>query len=490
MLDISILGQLTADSCEALTGRPDAARLLRSLGTAHVFLVALDDARTRFRYHHLVREVLRAELRTRDPLREQELQVRMAEWFEAENHTQSAIQRYVAARRADRALVLIEKRVVPGFLSDPVLPAPLDLSTINPAMLVEAPDQLLAVAAHLLLSGNTSGGGRYLDMLERAGPTMDSRLRGRFMAVQSLRHALIGDADRAVRASLSARSVQERTQQVDEWNVAVPMILLSAYTWLEDFAAVDLEAATALAVPHVSEPVKLVAVPGARALALFESGRLNLASDWARSAETKAQRLGFQRHFFALPYLLTLAGLALERRDPDMADDLTEQAMTIAEHRRPAFEFLVLLDRARVAAARGHIRQALVIVDAARPVLAGAKSVLLRRADELEAAIRQSVGDLRTAADLAARLPPASRQQMLARIALSGGAHDTAAEHLRSVSLADLTPRRALVHQLLVAAGAIERADSTALGLVGGILKTARAEGYLNTVVTTAHSSD
>jgi DNA-binding CsgD family transcriptional regulator len=43
-----------------------------------------------------------------------------------------------------------------------------------------------------------------------------------------------------------------------------------------------------------------------------------------------------------------------------------------------------------------------------------------------------------------------------------------------------------VVHQLLVAAGAIERADSTALGLVGGILKTARAEGFLNTVVTTA----
>src|SRR5215469_9767107 len=91
MLDISILGQLTADSCAALTGRPEAARLLRSLGNAHVFLVALDGARTRFRYHHLVREVLRAELRARDPLREQELQVRMAEWFDAANHTQSAI---------------------------------------------------------------------------------------------------------------------------------------------------------------------------------------------------------------------------------------------------------------------------------------------------------------------------------------------------------------------------------------------------------------
>src|SRR5215472_19326984 len=100
--------------------------------------------------------------------------------------------------------------------------------------------------------------------------------------------------------------------------------------------------------------------------AVDPSEGLNLAGDWARAAETKAQQLGFQRHFFALDYLRTLAGLALERRDLDAADDLTEQAMTIAEHRRPAVEFLVLLDRAEVAVARGHLRQALATVDAAR----------------------------------------------------------------------------------------------------------------------------
>jgi LuxR family maltose regulon positive regulatory protein len=340
----------------------------------------------------------------------------------------------------------------------------------------------------MLLSGDAIRGARCLDMLEREGPTMpsQSRLRGRFMALQALRHALIGDADRAVSASLAARSIQERTQEVDEWNVAVPLILLRAYTWLEDFEAVEREAASALAATHVSEPVKLVAVPGARASAWFESGRLNLAGDWARAAEAKAQRLGFQRHFFALDYLRTLAGLALERRDLDAADDLTEQAMTIAEHRRPAVEFLVLVDRAQVAFARGHLRQALATVDAARRVLAEAKSVLLARADDLEATIRQSAGDLRMAADLAARLPRASRQLMLAKIALATGAHDSAAEHLRSLSLADLTPRRALVHQILVAATAIECADPTALGVVGGVVTTARAEGYLNTVITTA----
>ena len=71
MLDTSILGELTADTCAAVTTRADAAALLRSIDAAHLFLVALDDERTRFRYHRLVREMLRAELRIRDRALEQ-----------------------------------------------------------------------------------------------------------------------------------------------------------------------------------------------------------------------------------------------------------------------------------------------------------------------------------------------------------------------------------------------------------------------------------
>ena len=66
MLDTSVLGELTADACAAVTGRQDAAAMLHGIDAANLFLVALDDDRTSFRYHHLVRQVLRAELRARD----------------------------------------------------------------------------------------------------------------------------------------------------------------------------------------------------------------------------------------------------------------------------------------------------------------------------------------------------------------------------------------------------------------------------------------
>jgi LuxR family maltose regulon positive regulatory protein len=242
MLDTSILGELTADTCAAVTGRPDAEALLRAIGTAQLFLVPLDDEQASFRYHHLVRQLLRAELHARDPTREQEFQLRAADWFEAAGDTRRAARHFLAARQADRALALLEDRVVPDFLADPATPPPLDVTMIDASVLARAPDRLLTVAADLLLSGDTGRGGQYLDLLDRVQPPIsrESRLGVRFLAFQSVRHALIGQADQAVSAALAVRSVKEQMQLTDEWNVAAPMILPTAYTWLEDFPAVEL----------------------------------------------------------------------------------------------------------------------------------------------------------------------------------------------------------------------------------------------------------
>ena len=59
MLDTCVLCELTADACAAVSGRRDAAALLHGLDAANLFLVALDEERTSFRYHHLVHQILR-----------------------------------------------------------------------------------------------------------------------------------------------------------------------------------------------------------------------------------------------------------------------------------------------------------------------------------------------------------------------------------------------------------------------------------------------
>ena len=488
MLDTSVLGDLTADACAAVAGRQDASTLLRSIDAASLFLVALDDERTSFRYHHLVRQVLRAELRARDHAREQALQLRAAEWFESTGDTRHASRHFLAARQVDRALALLKDRIVAGFMRDPALPAPLDLSMIDPSLLADAPGRLLALAGDLLLSGDTARGGEYLDLLERAQPPVppESQLAGRFAAMRSMRYALTGQLTETMHEALAARAIQKRTQLTDQWVASLPVILLRAYALLEDYEAVEREAAGALTAPELPEPVKLVQVPGARALAWFEGGHLAQADDAARTADAAARRLGFSQHFFAVDHLRALAGLALERRDLDAAEELAEQALSISEHGRAIFEFLALLDRAAIWAARGHVRDALATVEAARLVLAGPGPMLLARADEMEALLRLSLGDLHSAGDLASGLPAARCGLLVARIALASGDHHAARKYLQAAPLADLTPRRTLVRQILLAAAAIDRGDPAAPAIVGGVLGVARRDGFLNTVVTTA----
>ena len=489
MLDTSILeGVLTGDACAAVTGRQDAEAMLRVIDDAHLFLVALDEERSSFRYHHLVRQVLRVELRARDRAREQALQLRAAEWFEAIGNTRRAAHHYMAAQQSDRALALLQDRVVPDFLHVPTVPEPLVLRMVDPSPLAEAPERLLGLAADLLLSGETARGGEYLDLLEHAGKfPADSKLAARFAAFQSFRYGVAGQLEEAVRSALAARAIQERTRLTDEWNAVVPLTLIRVYNCLDDFPAAEREAAAALAAPDITEPVKLVMVPGSRALAWFESGRLAEAADTARAADANARRLGFSQHFFAVDHLRALSGLALERRDLEAAEHLIERVLSITEQRRPVFEFLALLDRARIWAARGQVRDALTSVGAARQALpAGASPALLARAGEQEALLRLSLGDLRSPVELASHLPAARRGLLLAKVALAAGDHHAVREHLQATAPGDLTPRQVLVRQVVLAATASERSDPAARVMLGGALHTARSQGFLNTVITTA----
>jgi LuxR family maltose regulon positive regulatory protein len=394
----------------------------------------------------------------------------------------------VIAQSSNSARSVPPASPVKAFLSDPELSGALDLTTVDPSLLADAPDRLLGLAAELLLCGDPARGGQYLDLLERSQPLIppDSPLAARFAVMRTFHYALVGQMNEAVHTAIGARAIQERTRLSDEWTAAVPLILLRIYPCLEDYEAVEREVAAALAVPDLTEPARRVLVPSAQALAWFEAGRLPAAADAAKAAYADARRLGFDQHFFAVDSLRALAGLALERRDLDTAEQLTEHALSITERRRPSFEFLALLDRAGIWAARGLVREALATVEAARLVLAGTASVLLARADELEASLRLSLGDLRSSTELASTLPAARRGLLLARIALAVGDHHAAQEHLQSSALGDLTPRRTLVRKLLLAAAAIARGDPTTAGILGGAIQTARRDGFLNTVVTAA----
>ena len=123
-------------------------------------------------------QTLRAELRAKDPARERLLQLRSAEWFESAGEPRSAARHFLAARQPGRALALLRDHGLTGFPAGPGRPRAADLSTISPSLLVDAPDDLLALATDLLLSGDIGHGGQCLDLFERARPLRSRSSRG------------------------------------------------------------------------------------------------------------------------------------------------------------------------------------------------------------------------------------------------------------------------------------------------------------------------
>jgi LuxR family maltose regulon positive regulatory protein len=87
----SILEQLTAPLCDALTGRQDSQAILNQLEQANLFLIPLDNERQWYRYHHLFAELLRKRLKQTQPDRITRLHQLAGKWYAENNFLSKAI---------------------------------------------------------------------------------------------------------------------------------------------------------------------------------------------------------------------------------------------------------------------------------------------------------------------------------------------------------------------------------------------------------------
>ena len=114
LLETSILDRLSGPLCDAVTGQPGGRARLEALDRANLFLVALDDRRQWYRYHHLFADVLRARLLDEHPEQVPDLHRRASAWHEQAGNTTVAIEHALAAGDSDRAAGLVES-VIPAL---------------------------------------------------------------------------------------------------------------------------------------------------------------------------------------------------------------------------------------------------------------------------------------------------------------------------------------------------------------------------------------
>jgi LuxR family maltose regulon positive regulatory protein len=112
LLQTSILGRMTGELCDRLTGRSDGQAMLRQLETSNLFLIPLDEERRWYRYHHLFADVLRTQLQQEYREQVAELHQRAATWYEQNGFVPDAVQHALAAGEPSLVARLMENNAM------------------------------------------------------------------------------------------------------------------------------------------------------------------------------------------------------------------------------------------------------------------------------------------------------------------------------------------------------------------------------------------
>ena len=167
LLETSILGRMTGSLVDAVTGQAGGRATLEALDRGNLFVVALDDQRLWYRYHHLFGDVLKAHLAAERPDDVPILHRRASDWFETAGDRAEAIRHALAGGAFERAAELIELSIpaMRRTREEPMLRRWLDAL---PDELYDArPIMAVGYAGTLLSTGAEE---RVAEMLRRAEP--------------------------------------------------------------------------------------------------------------------------------------------------------------------------------------------------------------------------------------------------------------------------------------------------------------------------------
>lgn len=198
LLQTSILTQLTAPLCTAVTGNVNSQSMLERLEQANLFTFALDDQRRWYRYHRLMVDFLRHRLSKEYGDQARQLHLRAANWFKINGMPEQAIEHLLDAADYSHAALLLEHETQRHFDRYSFGRLLKWLDRLPDAVLKEHPALALMQAAAILLSGQTSR----FEMVEARVQEAQQALAGAGQmsdVLSALLALLRGDSARSIR---------------------------------------------------------------------------------------------------------------------------------------------------------------------------------------------------------------------------------------------------------------------------------------------------
>lgn len=201
LLQTSILGELSAPLCDAVTERTDGQRILQQLDAANLFLISLDEVRHWYRYHHLFATLLHDQLVKSTPATEvAALHRRAARWYASEGRTEQAIHHMVAGGDIDAAAALVAEHGLNRIAAGDAAAVVSWLRFLPPDIVEKRLDLLLPAALSLAVEFQLERAQAAVDHAKRIVNTeTQPEERGAVLAVEGLIQRMSGHTEAALR---------------------------------------------------------------------------------------------------------------------------------------------------------------------------------------------------------------------------------------------------------------------------------------------------
>jgi ATP/maltotriose-dependent transcriptional regulator MalT len=418
MIQSSVLERLSGPLCAAVTGNPDAERMLRSLERENSFVVALDSKREWYRYHHLFAELLRHELVRTSPELVPELHRRASAWYREADAIHDAIDHATAAGDFGQAIDLItahwydflqrgRQETVAGWIDG----LPFETVTDDPnlcltkAWLGVNTGRLDEVDRWIEAAGEAARAGRAPDRL----PPIESGVA----SLRAIHRYMNGNVSAAVAAGRHALEL-ERGGEASPWRpVGCPVLGLSLHWHGEsENAARTLIEAVRIARANGNH---LAAMHASGGLAAIEYERGDAAGAAARAAEALALA---EEHNLSEHWASSLSQ-AVRGQLLDRTDDLEDADRVLLGATELAGRGVASLEIAYSLLALAGIRHRLGRHEEARRIFEGARRAVASCEDPGILNQRLARADRQIAQASSLRAGPTSRGEALSGAELS-----------------------------------------------------------------------
>jgi LuxR family maltose regulon positive regulatory protein len=369
LLRTSLVDRVNGELADLLAGRSGSERALLELEDANAFVVSLDAHRTWFRYHQLLADFLRLELRRRLADEVPELHRRAAQWFVDRGEVVDAVRHTIAAGDWPEAARLVADHSFGWVLDHQAGTISAVLREFPAGASADHPDLALAHAANDLNEGRLEEAGARLALaesrVESAPPARRRRLR---VASASLRLAMarrngqfseVLEQVQLLDASIADDSNDHNAIDPELRGVAL-MNLGIVEVWSGRLTDAERHLSEGAALGHtIGWPYLEVAC---RSHQGFPSKLVSVATahERGRRAVALAERYGLEDRPILAPALGAVAGMAVWMGDFEEAEGWLRRAWEVVEPRvDPAVAVLLHVVTGMLHAGRRQHRSAL-----------------------------------------------------------------------------------------------------------------------------------